>query len=81
MDGAMYMLSRQITGDDGVTLMQNVTVFAGSATEANNLVAQQFARLRQTSRDKDRAYQGTPAFNVEKIPLDVHKVITIGTTR
>lgn len=81
MDGAMYMLSRQITGDDGTTMMQNVAVFAGSPTEANTLVEQQFARLRMTSRDKERAYQTTPAFNIEKITLDQHKVVTIGTTR
>jgi hypothetical protein len=81
MDGSMYMLSRQIKGDDGTTMMQNVAVFADSPTEANNLVQQQFARLRMTSRDQERAYQTAPAFNIEKITLDQHKVITIGTTR
>lgn len=81
MDGAMYMLSRQINGDAGETLMQNVAVFATSPTQARTLVEEQFARLRRTSRSPERAYQSTPAFSVEKIALDQHKVITAGVTR
>lgn len=81
MDGAMYMLSRQIKGDAGETFMQNVAVFAGSPTQARTLVEEQFARLRRVSPSPERAYQPTPAFSVEKIALDRHKVITAGVTR
>lgn len=81
MDGAMYMLSRQIKGTAGETLMQNVAVFAGSPTQAKALVEEQFARLRGVSTSRERAYQPTPAFKIEKIALDRHKVITAGITR
>jgi ATP-dependent protease HslVU (ClpYQ) peptidase subunit len=81
MDGAMYMLSRQIKGDAGEVFMQNVAVFAGSTAQARTLVEEQFARLRKASPSAERAYQPTPAFNVEKIQLDRHKVITAGVTR
>lgn len=81
MDGAMYMLSRRIKGDAGETFMQNVAVFAGSPTQARTLAEEQFARLRRVSTSPERAYQPTPAFRVEKIVLDRHKVITAGITR
>jgi hypothetical protein len=80
MDGAIYVLSRRVQGDSGEPLMQNVTVFAESATEARALVQAEFLRLRQGSNAPERAYQPTPAFSVEKIALDAHKLITSGVT-
>jgi hypothetical protein len=60
--------------------MQNVTVFADSPSQARELVDQQFAQLRKSSRSPERAYQTTPAWRVEKIALDEHKLITAGLT-
>jgi hypothetical protein len=80
MQGAIYVLSRKVTGDRGESFMQNVTVFASSPDHARSIVADQFARLRLASQSKERAYQATPAFTVEKIALDEHKMITAGVT-
>ena len=80
MDGAIYLLSRQVKGDHGESYMQNVTVFASSAAEAKSLVDQQFAALRNGDRSHERAYQVLPEFDVEKVSLDKHKMITAGIT-
>ena len=42
-EGAIYLLSRRVTGDHGEPYMQNVSVFAGSAREAKQIVSDQFA--------------------------------------
>jgi hypothetical protein len=80
VDGDIYLLSRKVSGDHGESYIQNVTVFAASADEAKQLVNQQFSRLRQMSRTQERAYQVLPDFNVEKVKLDVHKMISAGIT-
>ena len=80
MQGAIYVLSRKVTGDHGESYMQNVTVFASSPDHARSIVADQFARLRLASRSKENAYQVQPAFVIEKIALDEHKMITAGVT-
>jgi hypothetical protein len=80
MNGAIYVLSRNVSGDNGESLMQNVTVFADSPSQARALVDQQFALLRKGSQSPERAYQPTPAWKVEKIALDTHKLITAGLT-
>ena len=79
-DGAIYLLSRKVTGDHGEQYMQNVTVFANSSTQARQIVNEQFARLRQLSRTRERAYQVLPAFDVEKVSLEAYKMITAGIT-
>lgn len=79
-DGAIYLLSRQVKGDHGESYMQNVTVFANSARQAKSLVDDQFAALRQSNGVRDLAYQKLPAFSVEKVSLDVYKMITAGIT-
>lgn len=80
MTGAIYVLSRKVTGDEGQPFMQNVIVFASSPTHARSIVNDQFTRLRGTSRSKERAYQALPEFAVEKVALDEHKMITAGVT-
>ncbi len=80
MDGAIFLLSRDVTNDDGVTMQQNVTVFATSANEARAIVSDQFARLRRVSKSAEKAYQATPAFAVNKVSLDEPKLITSGIT-
>jgi hypothetical protein len=80
MDGAIYLLSRQVAGDQGESYTQNVTVFAGSATEARQLVNEQFARIRQVSKTPEHAYDVLPEFAVEKVSLDAYKMITAGIT-
>ena len=80
MQGAIYVLSRKVTGDDGESFMQNVTVFASSPDHARSIVADQFARLRLVSHSKERAYRVLPAFSIEKIALDEHKMIAAGVT-
>jgi len=79
-DGAIYLLSRQVKGDHGESYMQNVTVFANSATQAKSLVDDQFAALRRSNGARDLAYQKLPEFSVEKVSLDVYKMITAGIT-
>jgi hypothetical protein len=79
-DGAIYLLSRRVTGDHGEPYMQNITVFAISATQARQLVNDQFAKLRQVSRTREHAYQVLPEFAVEKVNLDTYKMITAGVT-
>jgi hypothetical protein len=80
MHGAIYLLSRKVTGDHGESYMQNVTVFASSPEHARTIVADQFARLRMVSKSKEAAYQALPAFAVDKVALDEHKMITAGVT-
>jgi hypothetical protein len=80
MQGHIYILSRKVTGDHGESYMQNVTVFASSPDHARSIVADQFARLRMASQSKENAYQVLPAFVIEKVALDEHKMITAGVT-
>lgn len=79
-DGAIFILSRKVNGDNGQVVMQNVTVYADSAEEARAIVYDQFARLRRISRSPENAYQPTPEFSVDKVSLDRHKLITAGFT-
>jgi len=81
MDGAIYLLSRRVTGDHGEAYMQNVTVFADSAARAKQIVNDQFRLFRQNARGRERAYAALPEFNAEKVALDEHKMITAGVTR
>jgi hypothetical protein len=74
-------LSRRVTGDHGEPYTQNVTVFASSATDARQIVNDQFRLLRQGSRGQNRAYQSSPEFDVEKVVLDEYKMITAGVTQ
>jgi hypothetical protein len=78
--GAIYLLSRQVNGDHGESYMQNVTVFANSAVQAQSLVDDQFAALRKTARGREHAYQPVPKFSVEKVSLEDYKMITAGIT-
>ena len=80
IDGAIYLLSRQVKGDHGESYMQNVTVFASSPAQAESLVNDQFAAFRKGPRRRDSAYQRLPKFFVEKVPLDQYKMITAGIT-
>jgi hypothetical protein len=80
MQGAIYVLTRKVSGDNGESFMQNVTVFASNSEHARAIVADQFARLRLASRSRERAYQVLPTFAVEKVALDEHKMITAGVT-
>jgi len=80
MDGSIFLLSRKVQGDQGEMLMQNVTVFADSPTEAQAIVDAEFARLRRVSRSRERPYQTTPPWHVEKVALDQHKLIAAGLT-
>jgi hypothetical protein len=80
MDGAIYLLSRQVKGDHGESYMQNVTVFANSTTHARSIVEDQFARLRKESTTHENAYQALPQFSVEKVGLETYKMITAGIT-
>ena len=79
-DGDIYLLSRQVQGDHGESYMQNVTVFANSAIQAQSLVDDQFAALRKTARGREHAYQTVPKFSVEKVSLEDYKMITAGIT-
>jgi len=77
-EGAIYLLSRQVTGDHGEPFMQNVSVFAGSAREAKQIVSDQFQLLRKNG---EHAYQALPEFDVEKVALDEYKLISAGVTK
>ncbi len=79
--GAIYLLSRKVNGDHGEPYMQNVTVFANSAAQAQSLVDDQFAALRKTATGRERAYQPVPKFSVEKVSLEDYKMITAGVTK
>jgi hypothetical protein len=78
--GAIYVLTRKVTGDSGESFMQNVIVFASSPDHARSIVNDQFTRLREASRSRELAYQVLPTFTVEKVALDEHKMITAGVT-
>jgi hypothetical protein len=80
MDGAIYLLSREVKGTEGESYMQNVTVFAESPAHAKAIVEQQFARLRSLSKTHQPAYQQKPDFAVDKVGLEQHKLITAGVT-
>jgi hypothetical protein len=77
-EGAIYLLSRRVTGDHGEDFMQNVSVFAPSASDALQIVSEQFQLLRKNGED---AYQALPKFAVEKVSLDNYKMITAGVTK
>jgi hypothetical protein len=70
-----------VEGDSGETYRQNVTVYAGSAQEATNLVNAEFARLRRFGADKQRPYLATPEWSVQMVALDQAKLITAGLTQ
>jgi hypothetical protein len=80
-DGAIFLLSRKVQGDHGEPYMQNITVFASSATLAKQIVSDQFRMLRQSARGQNRAYQALPEFAVEKVVLDEYKMISAGVTQ
>jgi hypothetical protein len=80
MDGAIYLLSRRVLGDNGENFVQNVTVYAESPDQAREIVNDQFTRLREASRSKEHAYLPTPSFNIEKVSLKEPKMITAGVT-
>lgn len=80
MDGAIYLLSREVKGDHGESYMQNVTVFANSSVQARSIVNDQFARLRKQSSTNENPYQQLPQFSVEKVTLETYKMITAGIT-
>jgi len=80
-NGSIYLLSRRVTGDHGEPYTQNVTVFASSGAEAEQIVNDQFRLLRQGSKSQNRAYQATPKFTVETVKLDEYKMITAGVTQ
>ena len=81
MDGAIFVLTRKVDGNQGESFLQNVTVFARSADEARALVRDEFARLRRTSTSAEHAYREAPSFGVDRIDLDVHKLLTSQITR
>jgi len=81
MEGAIYVLTRKVGGDQGESFMQNVTVFARSANEARALVRDEFVRLRRTSTSAEHPYREAPAFDVDRIDLDAHKLLTNHITR
>jgi hypothetical protein len=81
MNGAVYVLTRNVQGDRGESFLQNVTVFAGSADEAQALVRKEFAQLRSGSTSAELPYRDTPAFDVDRIDLDAHKLLTNHITR
>lgn len=81
MDGAIYVLTRSVEGDHGESFLQNVTVFAGSADEARALVRNEFAKLRAGSTSAEHPYRDAPAFSVDRIDLDAHKLLTNHITR
>jgi hypothetical protein len=79
-DGAIFLLSRRVSGDHGEPYTQNISVFARNSAEARQIVNDQFRLLRQTDRSQNRAYQALPEFAVEKVILDEYKMITAGVT-
>ena len=81
MDGAIYVLTRNVGGDRGESFMQNVTVFASSENEARALVRDEFARLRKMSTSAEHPYREAPAFDIDRIDLDAHKLLTNHITR
>lgn len=76
MNGAIYVLSRQVPGDSGQKFNQTVTVFADSPTEARGIVGRMFAAIRRNSQVPERPYGELPDWQVEKIDLTEPKLIT-----
>jgi len=81
MDGAIYVLTRSVQGDQGESFLQNVTVFANSPDQAQALVRAEFAKLRSGSTSAEHPYRDAPAFSVDRIDLDGHKLLTNHITR
>jgi hypothetical protein len=76
MDGAIYLLTRKVDGDQGESFNQSVAVYAPGPKEAKDLVQQEFSRLRKASKSPERPYQDTPTFEVDQIDLDTYKLLT-----
>ena len=79
MDGAIFVLSRKVRGDDAEEFTQTVTVFADSPSQARGIVERDFAMIRRGGSNR-RAYGTSPAWNVDKVSLDEHKLIMAGVT-
>jgi hypothetical protein len=56
--------------------VQNVTVFAGSEKQAKALVHDELPRLRGESTAAEHPHHDAPAFSVDRIALDAHKLLT-----
>ncbi len=76
MDGAIYLLTRKVGGDQGESFHQSVAVYAPGPKEANDLVHQEFSRLRKSSKSPEHPYQEAPTFDVNRIDLDTYKLLT-----
>ena len=76
MNGAIYLLTRKVEGDQGESFNQSVAVFAPGAKEAKELVHQEFSRIRKASQSPEHPYLDTPAFAVDQIDLDTYKLLT-----
>jgi hypothetical protein len=50
-------------------------------TDGGALVRDEFARLRRESSAAEHAYRDAPAFDVDRIALDEHKLLTSHITR
>ena len=62
-------------------LLIAAALVAGSADEARCLVRGEFAKLREGSTSAERPYRDAPDFNVDRIDLDTHKLLTNHITR
>ena len=78
---SVWLLSRDVNGVGGERYTQNVSVYAGSAGEAQALVTAEFARLARITGKVEPPYRETPAWRVEQVKLDGAKVVTLGLTR
>lgn len=78
---SVWLLSREVNGAGGERYSQNVSVYAGSAAEAQALVSAEFARLARITGKVEPMYRDAPAWTVEQVRLDGAKVITLGLTR
>lgn len=80
MSGSVYVLSREVKGDNGERYTQVLTVYAGNTTDARSLVRREFARWRMAGVNGE-AYAPTPEFDVDRVVLDEPKLITAGITK
>jgi hypothetical protein len=76
MDGAIYLLTRTVEGDQGESFNQSVAVYAQGPREAKELVHQEFSRIRKASKSPEHPYLDAPAFAVDQIDLDAYKLLT-----
>jgi hypothetical protein len=80
MTSSIFLFTRTVE-QSGSPMRQAVTIFAEDLPSANVLLAEHLRLVEENAKHRHAAYQPSPAFNVDTVPLDEPKLITSLITR